>query len=145
MDRLPLSSAMEILSLQRFSLLLQWKEGRGICVLGTQDAVGSLTCPFLSCILQPESTSSSQGMESVGVGSTMGNTMNWGNNRLVHLLVLSWDNNRWVYLLALRAKRGVCGDNIGCFNIYPYWEQSSLDMFLYSVDVLGLLTWANVI
>lgn len=31
------------------------------------------------------------------------------------------------------------GGSIDCFSTYSYWEQSSLDLFLLSVDRLGLL------
>lgn len=77
-NRLPLllSHGNHISSKKVF--LIASGEGRRMCVLRTRDAVGSLTFPFLNCILQPESISSPQRMGSVGVGNTVS-----GDNRLV--------------------------------------------------------------
>ena len=50
-----------------------------------------------------------------------------------------WENSKEIHLRVLRAKRSAIGNTMGCFNTYSFGDQSSFDMFPYSLGRLGLL------
>lgn len=98
-------------------------EGRGMHVVGLQEKevlwpFSSWECP--ATCLHPFTSREWKVLE-------------WATTKV------SQENIREIHLRILRAKRSASGNIIGCFNTYSFGDQSSFDMFLYSVGRLGLL------